>query len=162
EILTGRPPFPGGDTAEVLRQVREQPPTPPRRINPRAPRSLEAVCLRALAKAPEQRYESTSALEQEVRRFLADEPVAAYREPLGPRLMRWARRHRSWAMAGVAALVVATLVSAGAAVAVERMRRVAETGQRAAARLAADMAIERGLALCEQGDAGRGALFLTQ
>ena len=55
EILTGRPPFTGSDTCEVLRKVREEEPVPPRQLCPDAPPELEALCLRALAKQPEDR-----------------------------------------------------------------------------------------------------------
>src|SRR5262249_13288214 len=56
EILTGRPPFPGTKTAEVLRQVREEEPARPRQVHAGVSRSLEAICLRALAKNPANRY----------------------------------------------------------------------------------------------------------
>lgn len=69
EILAGRPPFLGADTREVLRKVREEEPQPPRQLNPDAPAALEAVCLRALAKQPADRYDSAGALAQEVQHW---------------------------------------------------------------------------------------------
>jgi serine/threonine-protein kinase len=66
EILTGRPPFSGPDTAEILRKVREEEPVPPRQLNPEAPPALEALCLRALAKEPAGRPAGAAELAREV------------------------------------------------------------------------------------------------
>jgi serine/threonine-protein kinase len=109
EILTGRPPFTGAETTEVLRLVIHEPPVRPRHHVAGTPAALEAVCLRALAKKPADRYSSASELANEVRHYLADEPVSAYREPPTKRLARWGRRHRSL-VAGAAALLVALVV----------------------------------------------------
>ncbi len=66
EILTGQPPFNGTDTREVLKNVCEKEPTPPRSLSADVPPTLEAVCLRALAKRPADRYASAGELAQEV------------------------------------------------------------------------------------------------
>ena len=55
-----------------------------------------AVCQKAMAALPEQRYESPCSLAEDLTRWLADEPVTAYREPAMARLRRWVRRHRGW------------------------------------------------------------------
>ncbi|MCI0462825.1 MAG: PAS domain-containing protein [Gemmataceae bacterium] len=68
-ILTGWPPFVGFSTVEVLQQVVRGHPTPPREIRPDVPAALEAVCLKALAKDPDQRYASATELAQEVQRW---------------------------------------------------------------------------------------------
>jgi serine/threonine protein kinase/formylglycine-generating enzyme required for sulfatase activity len=94
EIIAGHPPFRGRDAAEILQAVVLTPPPRPFLSNPEAPPALEAVCLKALAKNPMDRYAEAADLAREVRLFLADEPVSAYREPLSKRARRWARRHR--------------------------------------------------------------------
>src|SRR5262249_24500731 len=66
EILTGAAPFTGASTDEVLRKVREEEPLPPRQLWPGVPPALEALCLRALAKRPEDRPAAASELAQEV------------------------------------------------------------------------------------------------
>jgi tetratricopeptide (TPR) repeat protein len=109
EVLTGRPPFAGPDTASVLRLVIHAAPARPRALVPDTPPALEAVCLKALAKGPAGRYATAGALADDVRRWLADEPVSAYREPFVARAARWARRHRPL-VAGAAALLVAAVV----------------------------------------------------
>lgn len=119
EVLTGRPPFTDVDTAGVLRRVREQPPPWPRSVCPSADPALEAVCLKALEKAPGARYDSAPEFSAELQRWLAGEPVLAYAEPIPARVRRWVARHRTPVTAGVAAgtvalvaLVVATVLLA--------------------------------------------------
>jgi serine/threonine-protein kinase len=134
EILAGRPPFTGDDTAEILRRVVQEPPEPPHRLVAETPRALEAVCAWAMAKPPGERYDSAADVGREVRRWLADEPVSAYREPLPTRLARWGRRHRPL-VASAAALLVTAVVGLAignvlldrANAATERQRQVADT-----------------------------------
>jgi PAS domain S-box-containing protein len=72
EILTGQPPFSGSDTHEVLRRVREEQPTLPCQLWSDAPPALEALCLRALAKRPEERYAEAAELARQVQHWLAE------------------------------------------------------------------------------------------
>ena len=107
EILTGRPPFKGKDPTAVLRQVIHEPPPRPGSLEKGVPRALEAICEKALAKKPSDRYGSASELANEVQRWLADEPVRAYREPLTVRAGRWMKRHRTFVTSALAAGLVA-------------------------------------------------------
>ena len=68
---------------------------PPRRLDPTIDRALEAVCLKAMAHRPEDRYASPKALAEDVERWMADEPVSAWREPIARRARRWAKRNRT-------------------------------------------------------------------
>jgi eukaryotic-like serine/threonine-protein kinase len=69
ELLTGRPPFGGADTRELIRMVIETEPPAPREIAPKVPVALETVCLRAMSKNPAHRYSSASEIGQEVQRW---------------------------------------------------------------------------------------------
>lgn len=116
EVLTGQAPFADqthrdGDKSMygLLRRIREEPPTRPRDLAAGVPAPLEAICLRALAKDPAQRYQSASELGKEVQRWLADEPVEAHPDAWSVRLGRWARRHRTTVTA-LAVLTGAVLV----------------------------------------------------
>ena len=91
---------------------------PPRRRDPNLPRALEAICLKALAAAPEDRYASARALADDYEHWLADEPVSAWREPSSIRARRWAQRHRTAVAAAVVALV-AGVIGLGAVAAVQ-------------------------------------------
>jgi serine/threonine protein kinase len=83
-LLTGRPPF-AGDAGDVLRAVQQGEFPPPRAIDPSIDRALEAVCLKAMALRPEGRYGSCRVLAEDLERWMADEPVSAWREPLSRR-----------------------------------------------------------------------------
>jgi serine/threonine protein kinase len=110
-ILTGKSAFEEsslGDPDRLLRAVRNVAIVPPRSRDPRVPRALEAICLKALAANPENRYASARALADDVTRWLADEPVTAWREPASIQARRWMRRHRT----AVAAAVMAILTGA--------------------------------------------------
>jgi serine/threonine-protein kinase len=108
-ILTGQAPFPGSDKQAVLVQVMRERPVAPRRLVAGTPAALEAVCLKALAKRATDRYASAREVADEVKHFLADEPVSAHREPVAARMGRWVRRHRTGVIAVGAALAVAVV-----------------------------------------------------
>ena len=91
-ILTGRAPFAGEDIAAVLRSVRAGDFATPRAVHSRVPRPLEAVCLKAMALEPEDRYHSAEALAEDIEAWLADQQVSAYREPATARFGRWVPR----------------------------------------------------------------------
>jgi serine/threonine protein kinase len=116
-LLTGKPPF-GGDLAEVIRAVRRGDFLPPRRLDPSIDRALEAVCLKAMALKPEDRYDSPRALAEDIERWVADEPVSACCESWARRARRWGRRHRT-AVAAAAVAVLAGLIGLGAVAAVQ-------------------------------------------
>jgi serine/threonine-protein kinase len=106
-LLTGRPPIEREDIATVLRAVQRSEFPSPRIIEPTLDRPLEAICLAAMALRPEDRYPRVRELADDVERWLADEPVSAWREPFARRASRWARRNRSLMTAGSAAVVMA-------------------------------------------------------
>ena len=118
-ILTGRPPYETSD-ADLLARVQACDFPSPRHVNRRVPRPLEAVCLRAMASDPNSRYASTRALADDIERWLADEPIAAYRESSLERSWRWLRRHRAATVAAGLALCAVALVSSIAALIVGR------------------------------------------
>src|SRR5262249_6192793 len=78
-------------------------------VRPDVPAALEAVCQKALAREPKDRYASARALADDVEHWLADEPVGAYPEPIADRARRWGRRHRSAVTGGVVLLLAGVL-----------------------------------------------------
>jgi tetratricopeptide (TPR) repeat protein/tRNA A-37 threonylcarbamoyl transferase component Bud32 len=132
EMLTGQPPFQGDDTTAVLRRVVHDAPPRPRTLAKGMPRALEAVCMKALAKKPAGRYATAKELAADVQRWLAGEPVTAYRDPLLTRAGRWAGRHRPLVsaaavllVAGVAGLSAGTVLLDRARADTERQRQEA-------------------------------------
>jgi WD40 repeat protein/serine/threonine protein kinase len=108
-LLTGRPPVRGMDTAEVLRKAQRGEWLPPRGVRAGVPATLDAICRKALARRPEQRYATPLELAADIQRWLADEPVTAHAEPWLARSRRWMRRHGKLVSTAVAALVVALI-----------------------------------------------------
>ncbi len=106
-LLTGQPSVRGKFEHVAGRIVRGDFPAP-RQVKPGVPPALEAVCLKAMASQPADRYSSANAVAAEVEHWLADEPVTAHREPLTARVRRWTRRHRALVTSAAVLLVTAT------------------------------------------------------
>jgi serine/threonine-protein kinase len=92
-LLTGKAPFEGDDVGALLRAVQNGDFLPPRRLDPRIDKALEAVCMKAMAKRPQDRYAGAKALAEDVERWLANEPVTAWREPWTVSFRRWLDRN---------------------------------------------------------------------
>ena len=129
-LLTGKPPYEGDDAGELLARVQRGNFVRPRQLESSIDPPLEAVCSKAMATKPEDRYGSCRRLAEDVERWLADEPVLAWREPVLRRAQRWARRNRPLVTAAVAAVLVA-LGGLGAVLAVQRGANRALAGRNA-------------------------------
>jgi hypothetical protein len=103
EALTGEVPF-RGVPQMVLRQILGEEPRPPRRLNDQIPRDLETICLCCLQKEPGKRYRDADTLAEDLRRFLAGEPIRARPVRAWERAAKWAKRRP--AVAALLALVV--------------------------------------------------------
>lgn len=96
DLCAGRPPliFERLDTAEVVRRVCEEDPARLRSLDATIPADLELVVDKALRRDREERYESVRALAEDVRRFLASEPVEARRHSALYLSRKFVERHR--------------------------------------------------------------------
>src|SRR5690606_18008963 len=79
-LLTGKPPVADGPVLEILGRVRRGEIIPPRSRDSRIPKPLEAICQKAMAQDPAQRYPNVRALSEDLKHWLADEPVKAWPE----------------------------------------------------------------------------------
>jgi tetratricopeptide (TPR) repeat protein len=107
EILASKAPFTGPsptirEDVEIGNLHRE--------MKPWAPPALRAICRKALAVKPGDRYATAAAFADDIDRFLADEPVAAWPDPWWVRLWRFVKRHRT-AVAAAGALLATTTVA---------------------------------------------------
>ncbi len=138
-LLTGRLPFEGPDMGEVLSRVRAGRVAPPRQVRPDTPAALDAVCRKAMALRPADRYATALDLTADVEHWLADEPVGAYPEAWPARAARRARRHRT-AVVAAGVLLVSAVVALSLGVALvwreqrktDEQRRLAEENFRLA------------------------------
>jgi serine/threonine protein kinase len=105
-LLTGQNAFPGKSYPEVLQKVRTGDFSHPRQVRQDISRPLEAVCLKAMALEPENRYPSVQCLAAEIERWLADQPVLAFREPITARARRWVRKRPGLTGSFLAAVAV--------------------------------------------------------
>jgi WD40 repeat protein/serine/threonine protein kinase len=153
-LLTGHAPVEEPDTGRALQRVRRGEIAPPRQVDRRIAPGLDAICRKAMALKPEDRYATSKALADDIEHWLADEPVLAFPEGWSQRLSRWSRRNRTWVLAGAAALLLVTVVSLGATMAIRRSLHETHTSL-------ARLALDRGMNLCEQGNVRDGILWLA-
>jgi len=112
EMLTLATPFTSDTPAGMIRQIDTHDPSPPSRTNPEVPRDLETIVLKALARDPEQRYETAGELAEDLRAFLEDRPIQARRSTWVEQAQRWTRRNPTIAwLSGIT--VAALLLAAG-------------------------------------------------
>jgi serine/threonine-protein kinase len=109
EMLTGRPPFKAATVEETAQQVLNTEPLPPTQFQPKIPKDLETICLVCLQKNPAHRYGSAEALAEDLRRFLANEPILARRTHLPERVVKLVSRYPL--LAGVSITVMMTMLA---------------------------------------------------
>jgi WD40 repeat protein len=112
ELLIGRPPFQAATPIDTMLQVLSEEPVPPRRLEPKAPRDLEVICLKCLRKEPGKRYASAADLADDLERWLKGEPIKARPAGRVERMVKWVRR-RPAAAALLAVGVLAVLAFVG-------------------------------------------------
>ena len=113
ETLAGVKPFRGKSGDETMKKLLYTEPEDPRRLNPRADKTLAAICLRAMSKEPEDRYSTATELAEEIRRYREFRPVEAYKPNLPERLGHWSRRHPRLATSIGTVALLALLAAAG-------------------------------------------------
>ena len=115
EMLALRRPFDGDTSQQIVRQILVKDPPDPNTIRSRVPRALSVVCGKCLEKDPDRRYASMAALAEDLRRFLADEPVRAKPPSLLQRTRRWIVRHPTpsslLALGAIALAVISVLLA---------------------------------------------------
>ncbi len=110
ELLVLRPAFEARDRLQLVDRIKNEEPARPRSLDRRIPRDLETIILKAIHKEPKRRYQTAEAMTEDLRRFLANEPIKAKRTSQLERLRLWSRRNPALATL----LVVLALVAAGA------------------------------------------------
>jgi eukaryotic-like serine/threonine-protein kinase len=94
ELLVLRPAFESPDRLKLIEHVRHQEPARTRSIDPRIPRDLETIVMKAIDKDPRGRYATAAALGEDLQRFVEDRPIRARRIGAVERAWRWSRRNK--------------------------------------------------------------------
>jgi serine/threonine protein kinase len=110
EMLTLHPPFTGERRDQVLAQILHKEPMLPRKVKPKVPVDLETICLKAMEKDPDRRYQTAGAMAEDLRRYVNRFAISARRTGPVERLRKWVRRHPGLA-AAVGLAVVASLLT---------------------------------------------------
>jgi serine/threonine protein kinase len=111
ELLTLQPPFSGQRRDQVLAQIMQKDPVAPRRLNRSVPIDLETICLKALDKDPDRRYQTAGQMAEDLRRFVNRFAISAKRAGPLERLVKWVRRHP--ALTASLALALLAVAAAG-------------------------------------------------
>ena len=154
EIVTRHPPASGKSIGEVFGKIRSGNLPKAREVEPTVPRPLEAICAKALAHERQNRYSGAEDLAEDVRRWLVDEPVSVYRDPLSVRLVRWGRRHRTLVSSSAALFLTAFLGLSLGFYFVERERERTDQQRK--------IAENRGIELAQQRDQALANLRLAR
>ncbi len=121
--LAARPPFDAASLADLLVKVQRQDPLPPSQSNADVDVDLDTLTLRCLQKDPKDRYQNAGELADDLKRWLAGDPISARPIGLVGRAWRKAKRNKAVAIP-VAALSVVILVGLLAWAGIEVNRRV--------------------------------------
>src|SRR5262249_10236810 len=99
ELLTLQPPFQAERRDQVLALIIHKDPSPPRKLNKKVPIDLETICLKAMDKDPDRRYQTAGEMAEDLRRYVNRFAIAARRVGLTIRALKWVRRHPGGATA---------------------------------------------------------------
>lgn len=126
-LLTGQPAIQKANSRhQFLHRVITGEFRKPREVNPQIPNPLDSICRRAMMVNAEDRYQTALELGQDLERWLADQPVQAYKEPLRERALRWARQHQISMTVGTLCLLTVLISLAFALFAVNDQRQQAK------------------------------------
>ena len=116
ELLTLKPAYGGADQREVIRQVTQCEPVRASNIRSGIPRDLETIVLKAMSRAPGDRYKTASELAADLKRFVDDRPIRARRATAVERLWKCCRRNPVVATLSAVAVGLLILVTATASI----------------------------------------------
>jgi tetratricopeptide (TPR) repeat protein len=154
ELLTLQPPFTGKQRDQVLAQIVQKEPKAPRKLNKKVPLDLETICLKALEKDPDRRYQTAGQMAEDLRRYVNRFAIAARRAGPVHRLVKWARRHPAVA-ASLGCLLVAVGVAFAFAYQAHRAEQRRLEEQQQARRELLDEKIRNAYQVASSGDLKR-------
>ena len=113
ELVTLRPAFEPGSTAEIIRRITSTTPTKPRKVDPRIPHDLSTIIEKSISLEPEDRYKSAARMRDDLRAYLQDRPISAKPAPIHRKVWLWSKRNPWQAISAGLVGLVAVLATAG-------------------------------------------------
>ncbi|MFG0290999.1 MAG: serine/threonine-protein kinase [Rhodopirellula sp. JB044] len=113
-ILTGSAPLATGERlslSQLFNRIKQGDIPPPIEVRPATRKSLNAICLTAMAVDPDRRYASARLLAKDIENELSDEQVSVVPETIADRAGRWMRKHRGITATAGISLMMLTLLS---------------------------------------------------
>lgn len=93
ELVAKQPLFENSDQVQLVAKISHSEPTRLKNIDPKVPRDLETIIHKCIAKDPNFRYQTASALVEDLRRFLDDLPILSRRLTWIEHSLLWSRRN---------------------------------------------------------------------
>ncbi|MCW8131601.1 MAG: protein kinase [Planctomycetota bacterium] len=114
EMLTATPPFQADNALRLMLKITKDAPKPPRQVNPKVPRDVDAIVMKCLEKNADRRYATGRALAEDIKRFLDGLPVEARSNQGFTRYVKAAEANRGMLVAvggGLAAVVLVAVLA---------------------------------------------------
>ena len=111
ELLTFRPAFEGKDQLALIHRIENDPPAPLRQLDRKIPPDLDTIVLKALAKDPDDRFQSAEEFAAELRRFVENRPIWSRPIPYYQQFWRWCKRNPWLAAANITAAALTTVLA---------------------------------------------------
>jgi len=111
ELLTLQPPFLGERRDQIIGQIMHKEPRSLRSVNKKIPVDLETICLKAMEKDPDRRYQTGEDMAEDLRRFVNRFAISARQTGIVGRTSKWVRRHRALSAALTGAFLLGGVAS---------------------------------------------------
>jgi serine/threonine protein kinase/WD40 repeat protein len=131
ELLTLEPIHTGRTRKEILEKISFHEPVPPCRVDPRIPKELSTITMKALAKNPSERYQTAQAMAEDLQAFLSDRPIVAQPPGIIQRAQRLVRRHQNIAASIAVSIALSAIGLVVALLIVLQAKREVEDGLKA-------------------------------
>jgi serine/threonine protein kinase len=151
ELLTLEPPHKGKSREQVLAEIVQKDPKPPRRVQKKVPLDLETICLKCLEKDPDRRYQTAGGLAEDLRRYVNRFAILARRAGPWQRLVKWVRRRPAMA-ASLGSLILAICIAIAFAYQAHRGEQLRRTEQELARLQLLDEKISKTYLVASSGD----------
>lgn len=109
EWLTLRPPYPGETRERVISMILSSEPLALRALNASIPVDLETICLKAIERNRDRRYQTAGEMRDDLRHYLASRPILAKRTGIRARILKFVGRHQLASLGAAAALIAISL-----------------------------------------------------